>query len=81
MVDEEYLRHRIALWIPSENNICSALGEDVLNDQKCQMSFKKFHNGNLSLENEAHSGLTSDFNTNASLDLLIQYNQATKKEL
>ena len=62
-------------------NICSALGEDVLNDQKCQMSFKKFHNGNLSLENEAHSGLTSDFNTNASLDLLIQYNQATKKEL
>ena len=62
-------------------NICSALGEDVLNDRKCQRWFKNFRSGNLSLKNEACSGRVSAFNKNALQARLIQNNQATQKEL
>ena len=76
---EENLRHCMIYELQlgrnakdAVENICSALGEDVLNDRKCQRWFKNFRSGNLSLENEACSGHVSAFNKNALRALLLQ---------
>lgn len=62
-------------------NICIAIGQGAVDDRKCQRWFKKFREGNFSLDDESGRGRVSSFDKDALEAMLVQNPQITQQEL
>ncbi|XP_035739241.1 histone-lysine N-methyltransferase SETMAR-like [Vespa mandarinia] len=88
MADEEHIRHCMLYEFQlgrkaneAAKNICNALGQDTVGVRKCQRWFKKFREGNFSLNDETGRGRVSNFDQETLQALLIKNPQITQQEL
>ena len=88
MADEEHIRHCMLYEFQlgrkaneAAKNICSALGQNTVGVSKCQRWFKKFREGNFSLNDESGRGRVSNFDQDALQALLVRNPQITQQEL